>query len=155
MGTSDKEMAPQVLEHPGTRTTRRLTTVARTSVAHSGTPSTTREVRALALALAYFEEIAASHRGGCYRVPSCSGEGSYAVVYMREEESCECPDWQIRGNTCKHVLCCAVIRAKTGVCSGCGARFRHRDLYPVGEDHLTYFEGDELCEACAIGAGIL
>jgi hypothetical protein len=122
-------------------------------IAHPAPPNT-RELRAVDLAERCFEEIAASHRGGRYTVPASSG-GSYAVTYTARSESCECPDWQIRGATCYHVLAVAVVRAKTGICAGCGRRARHRDLYPVGDDHLTYFEGDQLCEACAIGAGIL
>jgi hypothetical protein len=123
-------------------------------IAHPVPRPNTRELRALALAEERFEEIAASHRGGRYTVPA-SGGGSYAVTYTARSESCGCPDWQIRGATCYHVLAVAVVRAKTGVCCECGRRARHRDLYSVEDDSLTYFEGDELCEACAIGAGIL
>ncbi len=122
-------------------------------IAHPRTPNT-RELRALALAEEHFDQIAASHRGGTYAVPSCTGEGFYSVTYTAREESCECKDWEF-GHTCKHVLSVAVVRAKTGICCECGRRFRHRDLYPVGEDHLTYFEGDQLCKCCAMGAGVL
>jgi hypothetical protein len=121
-------------------------------IAHPAPPNT-RELRALALAERAFEEIAQSHRGGRYTVPA-SGGGSYAVTYTVGAESCECKDWEF-GHTCYHVLAVCVVRAKTGVCSECGRRARHRDLYEVGDDSLTYFEGDQLCEACAIGAGIL
>ncbi len=31
----------------------------------------------------------------------------------------------------------------------CGGRFGGRDLFEVGDDDLTYFEGDELCRGCA------
>ncbi len=117
-------------------------------------PGTTRELRALALAEIALDEIAASHRGGRYTVPA-SGGGTYTVTLTRDQEGCECADWQIRGATCYHILCCAVIRAKTGICCECGRRARHRDLSPVGEDHLSYFEGDLLCEGCAAGAGVL
>ncbi len=123
------------------------------TIAHPAPPNT-RELRALALAERCFEEIASSHRGGTYTVPA-SGGGSYAVTYRRDHEACECPDWTIRGATCYHVMAVAVVRAKTGICCECGRRFCHRDLYEVGEDHLTYFEGDMLCEACAMGAGVL
>lgn len=34
-------------------------------------------------------------------------------------------------------------------CAGCGGRFRGRELVEVGDDSLTYFEGDELCGGCA------
>jgi SWIM zinc finger len=114
--------------------------------------SDTRELRALALAEEHLVEIALSHRGGLYTVPSLHGEHRYDVTYTAREESCSCPGWQIRGATCYHVLAAAVVRAKTGVCSGCGRRFRHRDLTECVEgnhDDLTYFDGDLLCPECA------
>lgn len=124
-------------------------------IAHPVRPNT-RELRALDLAERCFEEIAASHRGGVYDVPA-SGGGSYSVTYTARSESCECPDWQIRGATCYHVMAAAVVRAKTGICCGCGRRFRHRDLLELVEgehDGLTYFDGDQLCPGCAAGAGL-
>jgi hypothetical protein len=117
----------------------------------------TRELRALDLAKERFEEIALSHRGGLYTVPSLHGEHAYDVTYTARKESCPCPDWQIRGATCYHVLAAAVIRAKTGVCAGCGRRFRHRELVELHEDNhdgLTYFDGDLLCPGCAGNAGV-
>ena len=57
----------------------------------------------------------------------------------------------------RHVLAAALVRAKTGVCSGCGRRFRHRQLTECAEgnrDWLTYFDGDLLCPACADNAGV-
>jgi hypothetical protein len=113
----------------------------------------TRELRALELAERCFEEIALSHRGGRYTVPA-SGGGSYAATYTRDSESCECKDWEF-GHTCYHVLAVAVVRAKTGICAGCGARFRRRELYEVGADSLTFFEGDVVCEGCAGAHGVL
>ena len=124
-------------------------------IAHPVRPNT-RELRALALVDRCFEEIALSHRGGTYTVPA-SGGGSYSVTYTRDSESCECPDWQIRGATCYHAMAAAVVRAKTGICSGCGRRFRHRELLELVEgehDGLTYFDGDKLCPGCASGAGL-
>jgi hypothetical protein len=131
--------------------------VTSTSLAEPRHPNT-RELRALALAGEHFEEIALSHRGGTYTVPASSeARGSYDVTYTAREESCSCPDWQIRGAVCYHIMACAVVRAKSGVCAGCGARFRHRELVEVQEDHesLTWFVGDRLCEACASATGIL
>lgn len=114
----------------------------------------TRELRALALAEAHFERIAASHRGGLYTVPSLHGEHSYDVTYSARSEECSCKDWEF-GHTCYHVLAAAVVRAKSGICAGCGARFRHRELVEVlGAESLTYFEGDLLCRACADNAGV-
>ncbi len=40
-------------------------------------------------------------------------------------------------------------------CAGCGDRFAGRDLFEVGDDHLTFFEGDELCRGCATKHGVL
>ena len=40
-------------------------------------------------------------------------------------------------------------------CASCGERFLGRDLFAVGEDHLTFFEGDELCRPCARRHGVL
>jgi hypothetical protein len=45
-----------------------------------------------------------------YLVPSCTGEGMYRVHYG--EETCECPDYEIRGEVCKHILAVGVLRAK-------------------------------------------
>jgi hypothetical protein len=45
-----------------------------------------------------------------YLVPSCSGDGVYRVDYAAE--SCSCPDYQIRGEVCKHVLAVGVFHAK-------------------------------------------
>ncbi len=39
-------------------------------------------------------------------------------------------------------------------CSGCSGRFPGKDLTEVGDDCLTYFEGDELCRSCADAAGV-
>jgi hypothetical protein len=78
-----------------------------------------RELRALALAEERIEEIARSHRGGRYSVPSLHGGHTYAVTCTAREEACGCPDWQF-GHTCYHVLAAAVVRAKTGVCACAG-----------------------------------
>jgi hypothetical protein len=154
MRVSRKENGPAGVGAPRDPAHReRESTVDTARITHPVPRPNTRELRALALVEDRFEEIAASHRGGRYTVPA-SGGGTYSVTYTACEESCECLGWQY-GHTCYHVLAVCVVRAKTGVCCECGRRARHRDLYPVGDDHLTYFEGDQLCEACAVGAGIL
>lgn len=120
------------------------------------TRTDTRESRGLRLAQERFEEIALSHRGGRYTVPSLHGEHAYGVTYTAREESCSCRDWEF-GHTCYHVLAAAVVRAKTGICAGCGHRFRHRELVEVVEgnhDGLTYFDGDQLCRVCADNAAV-
>jgi hypothetical protein len=45
-----------------------------------------------------------------YLVPSCAGEDIYRVDYAAE--SCSCPDHEIRGVVCKHVLAVGILRAK-------------------------------------------
>lgn len=112
--------------------------------------------RALALYVESFEEIAASFRAdgvaGVYRVPSCTGEATYTVRLV-PEAYCSCPDF--RKGECKHVHAVRVVRKVSALCAGCSKRFRHRDLFDVGEDSLTFFEGDLLCEPCACAHGIL
>lgn len=44
--------------------------------------------------------------------------------------------------------------ARTRACSGCRGRFVGRDLIEVGDDHLAFFEGDELCRSCARDHGV-
>jgi hypothetical protein len=69
----------------------------------------TRELRALEL----FHERGRDIERICpdvYLVPSCTGEGTYRVNYAAE--SCSCPDHEIRGEVCKHILCIGVLRAK-------------------------------------------
>jgi len=115
----------------------------------------TREQRGLALALERAEEI---WRCGpwVWRVPSCSDPETIYLVRLRPE-SCPCEDHQRTGRTCKHLYAALTVRAKYGVCSGCGCRFRHRELVELAEDNhddLTYFHGDRLCVACADGAGV-
>ncbi len=34
-------------------------------------------------------------------------------------------------------------------CASCGGRFSGRDLVTVMEEHMMFFEGDELCHPCA------
>jgi hypothetical protein len=127
------------------------------TIAQSRTvPKSTRELRALALASEHFEEIALSHRGGLYTVPSLHGDHTYDVTYTRNSESRSCRDWEF-GRTCYHVLAACIVRAKTDVCAGCGRRFRHRELTELTEDNhddLAYFDGDHLCRTCADNAGV-
>jgi len=40
-------------------------------------------------------------------------------------------------------------------CASCRGKFEGRDLFAVIDDHLTFFEGDELCRSCARNHGIL
>ena len=124
--------------------------MSKISLAHP----TAREVRGLEIYCKHGEEIALSFRRGPYRVPGCNGTATYAVRLVPEER-CECPDFECRSEPCNHIYATRTVRAKTRPCDDCGRRFRGRDLYPVPNDHLTFFEGDELCGMCAAGHGIL
>ena len=93
-----------------------------------------------------------------YLVPSQDGERFYHVDYR--EESCDCPDFTYRGVACVHVYAVGVKLAKrrakkSAACDGCSGVFPRRDLFEVGDDHLTFFEGDELCRECALDHGVL
>ena len=119
-------------------------------------PATTREQRGLTLYREHgylIEEVASDF----YLVPSQDGERFRHVDYL--EESCDCPDFTYRGLTCVHIFAVGVKlakrRAKVSRCDGCGERFPRRDLFEVGDDNLTFFEGDELCRPCAIHHGVL
>ena len=43
-------------------------------------------------------------------MPSCTGRGFYSVDYR--EETCDCPDHEIRGENCKHILAVGIYHAK-------------------------------------------
>lgn len=126
------------------------------SLAHDAHPRprlfSPRFSRGLALAEERFEEITRT-APWVWSVPSCSGEHRYTVNL--KHGTCSCPDRTPEGETDKHVVAARYKKAKTATCSGCGARFRHPDLYEVGEDNLTFFEGDLLCEPCGIAHGVL
>jgi hypothetical protein len=114
-------------------------------------PPTTRFERGIALAEERFEEITRV-APWIWSVPSCSGPGVHDVNLKTGE--CSCPDRTPAGETDKHVTAARYKKAKTALCSGCSERFRHRDLYEVGEDNLTFFEGDLVCIGCAVDHGV-
>ena len=112
---------------------------------------TSREVRGIALFDELGDEI--EHVRGCtWLVPSRCG-----VLYAIDlkSDSCACPDFEERRLPCKHVYAARIAHSKSGECTGCGRRVRHRDLHEVSDDHLTFFEGDMLCERCAMDHGVL
>lgn len=47
-----------------------------------------------------------------------------------------------------------MARILAGGCADCGASGLEHELYPVPDDHLTFFSDDELCEECAGNHGI-
>ena len=109
--------------------------------------------RALALYVEHAETIARAFHAGTYKVPSCTGAATYTVRLV-PEPYCSCPDFR-GGGGCKHVMTVRVVRKTTAPCAGCGCRFRHRELFEVPEDHLTFFPGDALCGECAAAHGAL
>ena len=130
-----------------------------TRIAHPAPEPTTRERRGLTLYREHGEGIEMI-APDFYLVPSASGAEFYHVDYAGE--TCDCPDYRRHHGAsfaCKHLYAVGIKlakrRAETVRCDGCGERHRHRDMYEVGADHLTFFEGDDLCRPCARAHGIL
>lgn len=130
-------MATESLAHPAPQSTLKLSA---------------RLQRGIALAEERFEDIVRVALW-TWEVPSCSSEHSYTADL--KSGSCSCPDRVPEDERCKYVSAAAWVKAKTAKCSGCCKRFRHRDLYSVPEDHLTFFEGELLCRKCALEHGVL
>jgi len=130
-----------------------VATIESSALAHPSTyPKTTRHERGIALGIERFDEIV---RVGPWEweVPRCSGETVYVVNL--KTRTCPCPDRTPEGEQDKHVVAARYKKAKTATCIGCGGRYRHSDLYDVGEGSLTFFEGDVLCGDCARDHGVL
>jgi hypothetical protein len=96
---------------------------------------------------------------GVWLVPSQNTHTSrYEVVIGYRGEWCECSDWTYRSpeGGCLHIVAATLARAKTFRCEGCGDRFPNREMFQIMEpDHLSFFEGDPLCESCAGNHGVL
>ena len=73
-------------------------------------PPPSRELRGLALFREHADEIERilPHT---YSVPSCSGEKTYAVR-LAPRVRCSCPDFERRGEPCKHVYCAEIVASK-------------------------------------------
>jgi hypothetical protein len=122
-------------------------------IAHPAPEPTTRLERGAELYRDHFDRFA--YGGGVYLVPSGSDATSIYEVTLRDGvERCECADHEHRAGRCKHIIGARIFKAKTGTCEGCGERHRRRDMFEVGDDHLTFFEGDELCRPCARAHGV-
>ena len=94
-------------------------------------------------------------RGSLWSVPSCTRPGVYLVDLAGGV--CTCGAMPPAGQVCKHETAAIIARAKSGVCAGCGLRFRRRELVYLAEgnhDDLTCFDGDRLCRTCADNAGV-
>jgi hypothetical protein len=127
--------------------------MARTKSSAAAHPST-REARGLALYREHADEITFSE--GVWLVPSLSEETTvYEVRIGTRSASCECRDHGFRHIDCIHIHAATIAKAKTRTCDACGGRFRGRNLVEVGDDSLTFFEGDELCRPCARAHGEL
>ncbi len=123
------------------------------SLAHPAPEPTTRLERGAELYHDLFDRFAYVG-GGVYLVPSGSDATSVYEVSLRGER-CECADHKHRGGRCKYILALRIFKARTGTCAGCGERHRHRDMFEVGDDHLTFFEGERFCRPCAHRCGVL
>ncbi len=101
--------------------------------------------------LRLFEERAVEfrHDHGVWWVPSCSGTSFYGVR-LGPVETCECADFEYRGDPCKHVYAARIAESKSRVCSCCGHRVLGRFTTEVSEDDelLSWFVGDVLCADC-------
>lgn len=64
-----------------------------------------------------------------------------------------------RGAEIEDVFAVGIFVAKrrtwSFVCDGCGERTPNRDGYEVGEDSLTFFAGQRMCEPCGVAHGLL
>jgi hypothetical protein len=112
----------------------------------------TRELRGIALFERRGDEIRFDRESRVWLVPSQGAATSvYEVTIGRRGDVCECADFEFRGGPCVHIHAATIARSKTRSCAGCSGRFRGRDLFEVGAEDLSYFEGDELCRECARG----
>lgn len=119
----------------------------------SANGKTTRHERGIALGQERFEEIIRVAPWE-WEVPSCSGETVY-TVNLKHEGRCSCPDRPPVDERCKHVFAAKYVKAKTATCSGCRARFRHKDLADVPEGNGTFLEGELLGRPCGRAHGAL
>lgn len=148
-------MAPQVLETPRGPDHKEPLVIER-SLARPGQESTTRVDRGRLLYAEHGNEI--TLEDGVWLVPSQHDLTSvYEVLLGRRGDVCECEDFGFHGHIepCKHITATTIARAKTFSCDGCGGRFPNRERVEVGEDSLTHFAGEELCEPCACAHGVL
>ena len=123
----------------------------------SSTPAhpPTRELRGITLFRDHADEIRFDPVEKVWLVPSQHelGTSVYEVVLGRRGESCECKDFEFRGEACKHILAATIARAKSTTCSCCGQRVSWKFVTEVQEDDelLAWFVGDRLCDDCRPG----
>jgi transposase len=51
-------------------------------------------------------------KGGVWVVPSQAGKGSYRVNLMPKWASCTCPDFEKRGEACKHIVAVCIVKIR-------------------------------------------
>jgi hypothetical protein len=117
-------------------------------IAHSAQETTTRTDRGRE----FYAERAHEFRfeRGVWYVPCSSVEGRVYEVRLEPVEACECRDFEVRGEACKHIVAVRIAHARSGVCSCCRSRVLWRFLSEVTEDDglLAWYPGDELCADC-------
>lgn len=131
--------------------------MANTSLPASAKEATTRIKRGRQLYAEHGGEIRFDPVEKVWLVPSQHDATSVYEVTLGREEICECSDWMHRSpeGGCKHIVAATLRKAKMFQCQGCGQRSPNRELFEVPEGHLTFFEGDPLCEQCAVDHGVL
>jgi hypothetical protein len=70
--------------------------------------STERELKGLEIAA----RCRIRHKGNAWLVPSQSGQGTYRVSL--EPLSCECDDFQLTFQPCKHIIAARIVRERDG-----------------------------------------
>jgi len=58
------------------------------------------------------------HTGAGWIVPSQAGNGTYVVNVKNEPPTCSCPDYELRGMTCKHIYAVAYVVTKKANADG-------------------------------------
>ncbi len=91
------------------------------------------------------------HRSGSYEERECAACLS-GLVYVERTGWVECGACLGTGRAVVFVYPKA---RRLRECASCGGRFSGRDLFAIGEDHMTFFEGDELCRSCAYRHDVL
>ncbi len=115
-------------------------------------------LRGLGIYELHRDDILDSYQGGGrYLVPS--GTESNTLYEVRvgtrpERNRCECRGFASHKH-CSHIISAQRVARLSGVCDGCGERAWRRELVEVGEDNLTFFEGDLLCRPCGRAHGAL
>ncbi len=146
-------MAPAVLVTPRGPDQEEILLIEK-SLAQPAHQSTTRIERGRDLYTEHADEIRFDEVDKVWLVPSQHEATSvYEVALGRRGESCECADFEYRGESCKHIVAATLARAKSTTCSCCGKRVPWKFVTEVQEDDglLSWFPGDVLCSDCVCG----